>query len=104
MTTATTSPDQVIYLDHQATTPVDPRVLDAMLPYLTTAYGNPSSPHAYGRAADDAVRAARRQLRQLIGASADTEIIAEHGEPGHAGQRLADPAPARQPQHHHPRH
>jgi len=67
--------DQVIYLDHQATTPVDPRVLDAMLPYLTAAYGNPSSPHSYGRAAAEAVRASRRQLRLLIGASSDTEII-----------------------------
>jgi cysteine desulfurase len=71
--------DQVIYLDHQATTPVDTRVLDAMLPYLTTHYGNPSSPHTYGRAAADAVRAARRQLRQLIGASADTEIVFTSG-------------------------
>jgi cysteine desulfurase len=71
--------NRVIYLDHQATTPVDPRVLNAMLPYLTTDYGNPSSPHAYGRAAADAVRAARRQLRQLIGASADTEIVFTSG-------------------------
>lgn len=71
--------DQVIYLDHQATTPVDPRVLDAMLPYLTTAYGNPASPHAHGHQAADAVRNARRQLRQLIGASADTEIIFTSG-------------------------
>jgi cysteine desulfurase len=70
---------RVIYLDHQATTPVDPRVLDAMLPYLTSDYGNPSSPHAYGRAADDAVRVARRQLRDLIGASTDTEIVFTSG-------------------------
>ncbi len=80
MTTATSiSPDQVVYLDHQATTPVDPRVLEAMLPYLTSAYGNPASPHAHGRTAADAVRAARRQLRQLIGASADTEIVFTSG-------------------------
>lgn len=69
----------VIYLDHQATTPVDPRVLDAMLPYLTTAFGNPSSPHAYGRGAADAVRTARRQLRDLLGASSDTEIVFTSG-------------------------
>jgi len=82
MTTATSTSvnaDQVIYLDHQATTPVDPRVLAAMLPYLTSAYGNPASPHAHGRQAAGAVRAARRQLRQLIGASADTEIIFTSG-------------------------
>ncbi|MGH3252040.1 MAG: aminotransferase class V-fold PLP-dependent enzyme [Trebonia sp.] len=71
--------DEVIYLDHQATTPVDPRVLDAMLPYLTSAYGNPASPHALGRQAASAVQTARRQLRDLIGASSDTEIIFTSG-------------------------
>jgi cysteine desulfurase len=80
MTTAAgVSADHVIYLDHQATTPVDPRVLDAMLPYLTSSYGNPASPHAHGRQAADAVRAARRQLRDLIGASGDTEIVFTSG-------------------------
>src|SRR5580704_13105828 len=71
--------DRVIYLDHQATTPVDACVLDAMLPYLTTCYGNPSSSHAYGRAAAAAVRAARRQFCELIGASVDSEIIFTSG-------------------------
>jgi cysteine desulfurase len=71
--------DQVVYLDHQATTPVDQRVVDAMLPNLTSAYGNPSSPHAPGRQAAEAVRAARRQLRDLIGASADSEIVFTSG-------------------------
>jgi cysteine desulfurase len=71
--------NRVTYLDHQATTPVDLRVLDAMLPYLTREFGNPSSPHAYGRAAANAVHTARRQLRQLIGASADTEIVFTSG-------------------------
>ena len=79
MTTAYADTDEVIYLDHQATTPVDPRVLDAMLPYLTTAYGNPSSPYALGRQAASAVKTARRQLRDLIGAAADTEIIFTSG-------------------------
>lgn len=70
---------QVIYLDHQATTPIDPRVLDAMMPYLTTCYGNPSSPHAYGHTAAAAVHAARHQIRELIGAASDSEIIFTSG-------------------------
>lgn len=74
-----TTDDQVIYLDHHATTPIDPRVLDAMMPYLTTCYGNPSSPHAHGRAATAAVRTARHQVRDLIGAASDSEIIFTSG-------------------------
>lgn len=80
MNTATSiGTDQVIYLDHQATTPVDRRVLDVMLPYLTRCYGNPSSPHAYGRQAAEAVRAARCQLRDLIGASTESEVVFTSG-------------------------
>jgi cysteine desulfurase len=71
--------DQVIYLDHQATTPVDPRVLAAMLPYLTSDYGNPSSRHAYGRQAAEAIRVARDQLRGLIGASTESEVVFTSG-------------------------
>jgi cysteine desulfurase len=73
------STDQVIYLDHQATTPVDPRVLDVMLPYLTSSYGNPSSLHAYGRQAAEAIRVARNQLGELIGASAESEVVFTSG-------------------------
>jgi len=57
-----------IYFDHNATTPLDPRVLEAMQPYLTGPYGNPSSVHRYGRAARDAVEAARLQVAALAGA------------------------------------
>ncbi|KAF8798136.1 cysteine desulfurase NFS1 [Phlegmacium glaucopus] len=58
-----------IYLDMQATTPIDPRVLDAMLPYLTDQYGNPHSrTHAYGWEAEQAVEDARKHLADLIGA------------------------------------
>eukprot|EP00933_Yihiella_yeosuensis_P069082 TRINITY_DN7523_c0_g2_i3.p1 TRINITY_DN7523_c0_g2~~TRINITY_DN7523_c0_g2_i3.p1 ORF type:complete len:451 (+),score=96.05 TRINITY_DN7523_c0_g2_i3:98-1450(+) len=57
------------YLDMQATTPVDPRVLDAMLPWFHSRYGNPhSKSHAYGWESEDAVEKARAQIASLIGA------------------------------------
>lgn len=55
-----------IYLDYNATTPIDPRVVDAMVPYLTTHFGNPSSSHAYARRARAAVEAARAQVAGLL--------------------------------------
>ncbi|MCC3652193.1 cysteine desulfurase [Streptomyces sp. S07_1.15] len=67
--------DRPVYLDHQATTPVDPRVVEAMLPYLTSEFGNPSSSHAYGRAAAAAVAAARTRVAALIGAAGPDEIV-----------------------------
>lgn len=63
-----------IYLDHNATTPIAPGVLDAMLPFLREQYGNPSSGYALGRTAKDAVATARGHVATLIGADAD-EII-----------------------------
>ena len=54
-----------IYLDHNATTHLDPQVLDAMLPYLSGPAANPSSLHRYGRLARDAVEAARAQIAYL---------------------------------------
>src|SRR6185295_18015161 len=63
-----------IYLDYNATTPVDPAVLDAMLPWLASEFGNPSSQHAYGKAAHKAVARARAEVAGLIGAEPD-EII-----------------------------
>lgn len=68
-----------IYLDMQATTPTDPRVLDAMLPFLTGLYGNPHSrTHAYGWETEKAVEDARAHVANLIGADAK-EIIFTSG-------------------------
>lgn len=68
-----------IYLDHQATTPLDERVLQEMLPFLMAQYGNPSSSHAYGETAAQAVRAARRQVADLVKARNETEIVFTSG-------------------------
>ena len=71
--------NKVIYLDNQATTPVDPLVLDAMRPYFSEEYGNPhSSGHAYGWNADTAVNQARQHVARLVGADA-REIIFTSG-------------------------
>lgn len=68
-----------IYLDMQSTTPIDPRVLDAMLPFLTGLYGNPHSrTHAYGWETDNAVEQARSHIADLIGAD-PKEIIFTSG-------------------------
>jgi cysteine desulfurase len=63
-----------IYLDYNATTPIDPAVVDAMLPFFQNHFGNPSSAHTFGKTAHDAVENARGQVAELIGAQAD-EIV-----------------------------
>jgi cysteine desulfurase len=57
----------MIYLDHNATTDVLPEVLEAMMPYLTTEWGNPSSSYAFGSRIKKAVETAREQVANLIG-------------------------------------
>ena len=59
---------QRIYLDHAATTPLDKEILEKMLPYFTTDYGNADSPHAFGRTAMNAVDSARDKIAELINA------------------------------------
>jgi cysteine desulfurase len=68
-----------VYLDYHATTPVDPRVLEAMLPYFSDEFGNPASrQHAYGWRAQEAVDRARAEIASLIGATAG-EIVFTSG-------------------------
>lgn len=68
-----------IFLDSNATTPADPAVVDAMLPFFSTYFGNPSSKHVFGQDAAGPVRQARRQVKALIGAAQDSEIIFTSG-------------------------
>src|SRR5664279_2562942 len=71
--------DKPIYLDYAATTPVDPRVVHAMVPYLYEQFGNPASrSHAYGWAAEEAVEIAREHVAALIGAD-PREIVFTSG-------------------------
>jgi cysteine desulfurase len=68
-----------IYLDYNATTPLDPVVIEAMLPYLREHFGNPSSAHSYGQTAHAAVDRARQQVAQLLGAQPDEIIFTAGG-------------------------
>jgi cysteine desulfurase len=67
------------YFDHNATTPVDPRVRDAMLPWLGERHGNPSSIHRWGRAAREAVEAARGEVAELLGARPGEVVFTSSG-------------------------
>ena len=73
------APKRPVYLDYQATTPMDPRVLDAMMPFFTEKFGNPHSRnHHHGWEAEEAVEHARKQVADLIGAD-EREIVFTSG-------------------------
>jgi cysteine desulfurase len=71
--------DPPIYLDHNATTPLLPEVVDAMLPYLREHFGNPSSAHVYGQRAKDAVARARHQVAALLRCDDDEVLFTSGG-------------------------
>ncbi|MFN7943193.1 MAG: cysteine desulfurase family protein [Thermoanaerobaculia bacterium] len=68
-----------VYFDHNATTPLDPRVRDAMLPWLGASWGNPSSIHRFGQAAREAVEEARERVARLLGADPPEIVFAASG-------------------------
>src|SRR5215210_3257175 len=68
-----------VYLDNSATTPVDPRVVEALLPYLSEKFGNPSSVHFYGQEARAAVDRARREVAALVGARPNEMVFLSGG-------------------------
>ena len=68
-------PVKNIYLDNNATTRVDPLVVDAMIPFLTERYGNPSSIHSFGGEVEKDVQTARRRVADMLGAEHDYEIV-----------------------------
>ncbi len=69
----------VVYADYNATTPIDPEVFEAMRPYLTVQFGNPSSTHGYGRAAALALERARGEVADLIGAQPGRIVFTSGG-------------------------
>jgi cysteine desulfurase len=76
----TTAPaSRPVYLDHNATTPIAPEVLDAMRPYLERHFGNPSSVHGYGAAAHEAVARARSEVATLLGCEPESVVFTASG-------------------------
>ncbi|GAB4376302.1 MAG: hypothetical protein Kow0042_22470 [Calditrichia bacterium] len=68
-----------VYLDYNATTPIDPRVADSMIPYLYNHFGNPSSSHVFGAEAKKAVTRARKQVAEMLGCQVDEIIFTSGG-------------------------
>ena len=69
----------MIYLDYNATTPIDPRVAEAMMPYITDEFGNPSSSHAIGVRAKKAVEESRMEVASLLGSRPDEIVFTSGG-------------------------
>src|SRR5688500_6653146 len=69
----------MIYLDYSATTPLDSRVMDAMSPYFSASFGNPSSVHRYGQAAEAAIDSARETVASILNCRADEIIFTSCG-------------------------
>ena len=81
-----------VYLDHNATTPIDPLVLEAMLPFLRERFGNASSRHEYGRRARQAIDEARQRVAEAVNAH-PTEVVFTSG--GSEANNLFIKAPPR---------
>ena len=85
-------PNRPIYLDNQATTQCDPRVVQVMLPFFTEHFGNPhSAEHAMGRFAEEAVETARGHVAALIGADAPAVLERIRHANSVFGERIASP-------------
>src|SRR4051812_21295485 len=69
----------IVYLDNAATTPIDPQVLEVMLPYLQQHYGNPSSTYSLGRASRLAIEDARKRVGQILGVKPSTLFFTSGG-------------------------
>jgi cysteine desulfurase len=100
---------QRIYLDHAATTPLDPRVVEAMLPYLREHWGNPSSLYAEAREARKGLDAARRTIAELLGCQPQEVVFTSGGSESnnlavrgaaHAGQRRGNHIVTSAVEHH----
>src|SRR3546814_19439562 len=89
-----------VYFDNNATTRLDPRVLEAMLPYLSGPYGNASSLHRFGRAARDAVERAREQLAVLVNCQPREIIWTSRSEERRVGKECVSTCSSRWSPYH----
>ena len=79
----------VIYMDNNATTKVAPEVVEAMMPYLSEYYGNPSSMHSFGGDVGEKIKEARQNVADLIGSSPDEIVFTSCGTESDASRRSA---------------